>query len=198
MLNLKNKHANDTRITFDSQKHEYFVDGISIKYSVTGLIEKFFPKFDAEYWSNKKARERIQMEDGKLTQENISEVKKEILLEWENNRKDAAEKGTILHEKIENFYNNVEDTIDAPEFTYFKQFISKYPNLKPYKSEWRFRIGSIDKNISWMHVRMKKIIFKQLLKKDTNSAFRKQLQIHFLFHQCFYIGYRNTFYFFQS
>ena len=131
MLNLKNKHANDTRITFDSQKHEYFVDGISIKYSVTGLIEKFFPKFDAEYWSNKKAIERIQMEDGKLTQENISEVKKEILLEWENNRKDAADKGTILHEKIENFYNHIEDTIDAPEFTYFKQFISKYPQLNP-------------------------------------------------------------------
>ena len=77
------------------------------------------------------------MEDRKLTQEKITEVKKEILLEWENNRKDAAEKGTILHEKIENFYNDIEDTIDAPEFTYFKQFISKYPNLKPYKSEWR-------------------------------------------------------------
>ena len=103
MLNLKNKHANDTRITFDSRKHEYFVDGISIKYSVTGLIEKFFPKFDAEYWSNKKARERIQMEDGKLTQENISKVKKEILLEWENNRKDAADKGTIPTKKLKTF-----------------------------------------------------------------------------------------------
>ena len=58
--------------------------------------------------------------------------------------------GTILHEKIENFYNDIEDTIDAPEFTYFKQFISKYPNLKPYKSEWRIfdqslsLAGSID------------------------------------------------------
>ena len=150
MLNLKNKHINDSRITFDSRKHEYFVDGKSIKYSVTGLIEKFFPKFDAEYWSNKKAIERIQTEDGKLTQENISVVKKEILLEWENNRKDAADKGTILHEKIENFYNNIEDTIDAPEFTYFKQFIGKYPQLKPYKTEWRIfdeslsLAGSID------------------------------------------------------
>ncbi|MBD40996.1 MAG: hypothetical protein CMC66_01120, partial [Flavobacteriaceae bacterium] len=76
MLNLKNKHINDSRITFDSRKHEYFVDGKSIKCSVTGLIEKFFPKFDAEYWSNKKAIERIQTEDGRLTQENISAVKK--------------------------------------------------------------------------------------------------------------------------
>ena len=67
MLNLQNKHSNDSRITFDSRKHEYFVDGKSIKYSVTGLIEKFFPKFDSDYWSNKKAIERIQIEGGNLT-----------------------------------------------------------------------------------------------------------------------------------
>ena len=143
MLNLQNKHSNDSRITFDSRKHEYFVDGKSIKYSVTGLIEKFFPKFDSDYWSNKKAIERIQIEGGNLTQENILEVKKEILLEWENNGKDAADKGTILHEKIENFYNNIEDTLDAPEFTYFKQFVNKYPKLKPYKTEWRIFDSSL-------------------------------------------------------
>ena len=144
MLNLKNKHINDSRLTFDSKKHEYFVDGKKIKYSVTGLIESFFPKFDSDYWSSKKAIERIQIEGGKLTNENISNVKKDILMEWEGNRKDAADKGTLLHEKIENFYNNIEDSIDAPEFTYFKNFIKKYPKLKPYKTEWRI----FDSNLS--------------------------------------------------
>ena len=144
MLNLKNKHVNDSRVFFDSMNHEYFVDGKKIKYSVTGLIESFFPKFDSDYWSSKKAIERIQMESGKLTNENISNVKKDILMEWEDNRKDAADKGTLLHEKIENFYNNIEDSIDAPEFTYFKNFIKKYPKLKPYKTEWRI----FDSNLS--------------------------------------------------
>ena len=150
MLNLKNKHVNDSRVFFDSMNHEYFVDGKKIKYSVTGLIESFFPKFDSDYWSSKKAIERIQIEGGKLTNENISNVKKDILMEWEGNRKDAADKGTLLHEKIENFYNNIEDSIDAPEFTYFKNFIKKYPKLKPYKTEWRIfddslsLAGSID------------------------------------------------------
>jgi len=150
LLNLENKHINDSRLTFDSKKHEYFVDGKKINYSVTGIIENFFPKFDLEYWSNKKAKERIQTEGGKLSSENISKVKNDILIEWEDNRKDAADKGTILHEKIENYYNNIEDSIDAPEFTYFKNFIKKYPKLKPYKTEWRIfdcnlsLAGSID------------------------------------------------------
>ena len=65
-------------------------------------------------------------------------------MEWEGNRKDAANKGTLLHEKIENFYNNIEDSIDAPEFSYFKNFIKKYPKLKPYKTEWRI----FDSNLS--------------------------------------------------
>ncbi len=144
MLNFKNTHLNDSRVVFDSMNHEYFVDGKKIKYSVTALIESFFPKFDSDYWSSKKAIERIQIEGGKLTNENISNVKKDILMEWEGNRKDAANKGTLLHEKIENFYNNIEDSIDAPEFTYFKNFIKKYPKLKPYKTEWRI----FDSNLS--------------------------------------------------
>ena len=119
------------------------MDGKKINYSVTGLIESFFPEFDSDYWSDKKAIERIKIEGGKLTDENISNVKKEILMEWEENRKDAADKGTILHEKIENFYNNIEDNLDAPEFTYFNNFIQKYPKLKPYKTEWRIFDSSL-------------------------------------------------------
>jgi hypothetical protein len=119
------------------------VDGKKINYSVTGLIESFFPEFDSDYWSNKKAIERIKIEGGKLSDENISKVQKDILMEWEENRKDAADKGTILHEKIENFYNNIEDNLDAPEFTYFNNFIQKYPKLKPYKTEWRIFDSSL-------------------------------------------------------
>lgn len=143
MLNLKNTHVNDSRVFFDSINHEYFVDGKKINYSVTGLIESFFPEFDSDYWSNKKAIERIKIEGGKLSDENISKVQKDILMEWEENRKDAADKGTILHEKIENFYNNIEDNLDAPEFTYFNNFIQKYPKLKPYKTEWRIFDSSL-------------------------------------------------------
>ena len=60
MLAEFNRHINDGRITFDESNHDYFIDGKKIKFSVTEIIDKFFPKFDKAYWAERKAKEKLE------------------------------------------------------------------------------------------------------------------------------------------
>ena len=106
MLAEFNRHINDGRISFDEANHNYFVDGKKIKFSVTEIIDKFFPKFDKAYWAERKAKEKLERDYIDYDSEILESVIKQILDDWENKRADAASKGTILHEKIEDFYNS--------------------------------------------------------------------------------------------
>ena len=47
-LELVNSHPNDLSITFESDSHTYFYDGVKMDLSVTTLIEKYFEKFDPD------------------------------------------------------------------------------------------------------------------------------------------------------
>ena len=67
MLAESNRHINDGRISFDEANHDYFVDGKKIKFSVTEIIDKFFPKsiikiviIEKIFWSVLFADEDIQ------------------------------------------------------------------------------------------------------------------------------------------
>ena len=40
-----------------------------------------------------------------IDEESLTQAINDILNKWEEKRKDVAEKGTLLHEKIEDFYN---------------------------------------------------------------------------------------------
>ena len=138
MSNLKiNIHPNDKRISFNSKEHNYMVDGNRIKNSVSQLIETFFPEFDSEYWSRMKAKERLDFLGKKYGKEQLDELQKKILDEWDIKREEAAKKGTLLHEVIEKYYNNIDVKEFPPEFKYFEEFIKKYPSIKPYRTEWR-------------------------------------------------------------
>ena len=59
MLAENHQHINDTRIRFDEAKHDYFIDGKKVKFSVTEIIDKFFPEFDSDYWAERKAIEKL-------------------------------------------------------------------------------------------------------------------------------------------
>ena len=138
MSNLKiNIHPNDKRISFNAEEHYYMVDGNRIKHSVSQLIETFFPEFDSEYWSRMKAKERLDFLGKKYGKEQINELQKKILDEWDMKRDEAAKKGTLLHEVIEKYYNNDNVKEFPPEFKFFEEFIKKYPSIKPYRTEWR-------------------------------------------------------------
>ena len=144
MSNLKsNSHPNDNRISFNAEEHYYMVDGTRIKHSVSQIIDVFFPEFDSEYWSRVKAKERLDFLGKKYNKEQLDQLQKKILEEWDTKRDEAAKKGTLLHEAIEKYYNKRDVEEFPPEFKFFEEFIKKYPSIKPYRTEWRVFDSSI-------------------------------------------------------
>lgn len=103
----------DTSIGFDEQAHKYLKDetGNAEYLSVTTLIERFFP-FDLKRYIERKA-----------TEENRTE--EEVLDEYLTNRDEAAEKGTYLHNQIENFLKGDDYEPDSEEFQMFLNFYNK-------------------------------------------------------------------------
>ncbi len=143
MLESKNRHKNDTRISFDEKEHNYFVDGQKIGFSVTAIIDKFFVEFDSGYWAKRKAMEKLTRDGVVIDEKVLTQAIDEILKKWEEKRRDAAEKGTWLHEKIEDFYNEKYYEEYPIEFSFFKKFHDKYPALTPYRTEWRIFDASV-------------------------------------------------------
>jgi ATP-dependent exoDNAse (exonuclease V) beta subunit len=124
LLEKQNPHERDARIEFNSEDHEYFIDGVKATTSVSQVIGDFFPKFKTEFWSKKKARERgVPVET--------------VLKEWKDKGDIAANLGTFLHEQIENYYNEEEYDGTSIEFKYFLNFSNKYPSMEPFRTEWR-------------------------------------------------------------
>lgn len=124
LLASRNIDYRDKRIKFDPVEHRYFIDGNPDTISVTQLIDKFFPEFDALYWAPIKAAK-------------LGISTEEILAEWESKRIDSANKGTALHEAIENYYNNKSHNSSTTEFGHFLSFRERYKGMTPYRSEWR-------------------------------------------------------------
>ncbi|MCG8894676.1 hypothetical protein G1K73_13085 [Tenacibaculum finnmarkense] len=121
-FNKKNTHKKDSRIKFYSKQHIYTIDNVPAP-SASTIISRFFPEFDIEYWSNRKA-----------PQLGMSAI--EVARMWSDKGKVARDKGTFLHEQIENYYLG-EEYSETEEFNLFKQFLEKHTNLEPYRSEWR-------------------------------------------------------------
>lgn len=107
---------------FDEKSHTYAKDetGNSEYISVTTLIERFFP-FDLSRYIERKADEENRTEE-------------DIFDEYEEMRHEAAEKGTYLHNQIENYLKgNIIDS-DMREFTYFLNFYNN--EIKSRKLEF--------------------------------------------------------------
>jgi hypothetical protein len=136
-LASKNRDSRDNRIKFDPIEHRYFIDENPDTISVTQLIDKFFPDYDSPYWSRRKAIDRLIANGIPQTEEKILSMQKVILKEWDDKRVTSANKGTALHEAIENYYNNNDYAGDSIEFQHFLAFKRRYPNMQPFRSEWR-------------------------------------------------------------
>jgi len=145
MLCDKHPHSRDACISFEENGHKYTINGDTGYKSVTTITHSFFPEFNS--------REVIQkMMSGCNWSSSpyYGMTEGEIILKWEDNRNDAAEKGTKLHKLIEDYYNDLEvDYENMDEFVYFIMF-DKEQALNPYRTEWMIwdktvRIaGSID------------------------------------------------------
>jgi hypothetical protein len=102
-----------TSLGFDEQQHIYSKDetGNAEYISVTMLIERFFP-FDLKRYIEKKAKDEDRTEE-------------DVLIEYLMIRDEAAEKGTFLHNQIENFLKGKEFNSDSKEFEMFLNFYDK-------------------------------------------------------------------------
>lgn len=105
----------NSNIAFDEESHKYIhpkdVTGNAEYISVTTLIERFFP-FDLKRYIEKKAKDENRTEE-------------DVLDEYLTNRDEAAEKGTYLHNQIENFLKGVDYDSNTIEFQQFLDFYKK-------------------------------------------------------------------------
>lgn len=113
----KKFHFDDwsSSIAFDEESHKYIhpkdETGNAEYISVTTLIERFFP-FDLNRYIERKAEEENR------TEEDVLHEYLEMIFE-------AAEKGTRLHNQIENFLKKTEFDSDSKEFELFLDFYNK-------------------------------------------------------------------------
>ncbi|MCG8806479.1 hypothetical protein G1K75_12540 [Tenacibaculum finnmarkense] len=124
-FNKTNTNKRDKRIKFNSEEHNYTIDGVPAP-SVTTIISRFFPEFDAVgKASNLSSRNPLYG----LPVNDIVEI-------WKDRGIEAANKGTFLHEQIENYYLQ-QPYEETEEFYQFLNFVKDHNHLKPYRSEWR-------------------------------------------------------------
>jgi len=154
ILSNNNAHPHDQYIQFEEEEHKYTIicDPESKYTSVTTWIHTHFPHFDADSIINKMMSGKSWKPGHKywgLTAEQIKDS-------WNSNRDNAAGAGTQMHFEIECFMNNTKLDINysnkdlfenyildpngvinkTSEWKYFINFVSDFPNLKPYRTEW--------------------------------------------------------------
>lgn len=133
-LQHKNGNPRDHRITFQEEGHVYKIDGNDTSYtSVTTLIHKFFPHFDADLVISKITTNPKSVYFGM----EASAIKDQ----WKN----STDLGSQLHEQIEIFFDQLaefETTIletcaPSVEFGFFLDFYREcvVGKLKPYRTE---------------------------------------------------------------
>lgn len=126
-------------IKYYDEPHTYYIDGQEML-SATRLIGKFKQPFDGDYWANKKSKDR-------------GITKEEILKEWKYKGDYACEKGNLLHDYAENYFNNkifpypkekiinilgnndVQIAFDKIKNLFDKFYEESYSKLIPIKSE---------------------------------------------------------------
>lgn len=120
--NEANAHPRDGNLVFDEKAHAYYLGERELP-SVTQVVEGLFPKFDAVYWANRKARY-------------LGLNPERLLEQWEERGKEARELGTRMHAAIERYYLGEDDGEDGDALTLFREFASRR-TLYPFRTEWR-------------------------------------------------------------
>lgn len=121
-FNGRNRHPRDSRLKFYPEEHLYTLDGVPIT-AASNLIARFFPEFDAKYWSKRKA-----------SREGMSA--KKLRKKWARSGQESRDLGTKLHQDIDNYYLNGVHAAGI-DYELFQEFLADHPDLKPYRSEWR-------------------------------------------------------------
>ena len=130
-------------VTFNEEAHRYTSTSGEVYTSVTSLIKKYTPPFDADYWSAYKALKAVLSETGEWDsykkkaggwenvvvfarsidkdfpyRRQVIEKKREILAEWESSKELALSKGTEYHKMKEQHVK--EKIVYSPDMTELK------------------------------------------------------------------------------
>lgn len=102
-------------VTFNEEKHKYYIDGIEMRRSVTQLVHTYFNEFDSHKvaarmlakdefrTASKYANYRAIVQDVDVRSE---EARNLIIKEWDRVRDEAAAAGTAMHKSIETYYES--------------------------------------------------------------------------------------------
>lgn len=101
MIEIFNQHIRDDNISFKEDNHEYTIKGVNIRpISVTTLIHKYFPEFDADAVITK------MMSSANWPKSKYFGMTREVIkTKWETDGQQASSMGTIMHKEIEFFVN---------------------------------------------------------------------------------------------
>lgn len=150
-MKIDKKNGN---VAFNNEEHCYWNVNDNEKYiSVTTLIHRFTQPFDKEFWSAYKALEKLLPKDSwaiekksllntkkfdrsildlyNISGNDFNKVQQSILDDWDNENRKSCERGTKIHEELENsFYRNA-DNISLQKFGIGGKFECKkdYPEL---------------------------------------------------------------------
>jgi hypothetical protein len=149
LLELRNPVPEfDGHIDFDEERHRYAwrdVDDVDVgvdvvrhfDVSVTGLVKRFFPEFDADVVIDKMMRSSRWPSNVKYFGKSPAQIK----AEWEEVRTDASTRGRAMHAEIEHFlkFGRLPST-PSVEWAQFDAFYREHivaAGLEPFRSELR-------------------------------------------------------------
>lgn len=127
-------------VAFSESTHTYFdINDESKQYiSVTTLIHKFTNPFCSEFWSAYKALEKLLPKDSwaiekksllntkkfdrsilelyNISENDFNKVQQDILDEWDKNNRESCERGTKIHQELENSFYKTSKNISLQKF----------------------------------------------------------------------------------
>lgn len=96
-------------VTFNSEEHKYFLDGVEAV-SVTSFISTFFPTFDTKTMSKRVAKKR--RKQGELNSKGKPVTAWDVRKEWNEKSEIAIARGNLVHHEIENWLiGNIEECV---------------------------------------------------------------------------------------
>lgn len=139
LLSTTNSHPRDKFIQFKERGHVYTVSLPNNEpfhpVSTTTLIHKFFPHFDAY----KVIAMMIKSGSAEINYPGMST--EEIKKEWDRNGKESRDLGTLMHNDIELYLNDLnpknKDSVEFSMFkSFWKDFQKEYPEAEKFRTEW--------------------------------------------------------------
>ena len=141
VFHLKEKHPfpREDRVVFYEHDHKYFVDGVLVPRSVTGLLHEYATPFDASraLACMRRGREWEAKREA-MEQQGLGTSDEEITERWRRNGETQSKRGQLLHHHAELLLNGVE--VEEPHTPEFKHVRAVYHalllrGLTPHRTE---------------------------------------------------------------